>query len=396
MAEHAMEISYQVTQDDLIAFCDHFYRRSSTLRKQNRLVSLWVPVLYLLLGAGVWLATERLIWPIALAAFAVLYGVLVPARMKRLRRRQFLRMYREGENRALFEPQTMSIEREGLVLKAASGVSLRKWASIDGIDTTLKATFVFLSPLMAHVLSRTSVIEGDYDSFVNELKRRFESATASERMEPAHPTLARFGEHDSAGDLSSDIANSRTELAYKLTEQDLIAFSEYQAGKSRTLRSANQRAARVLIGTLVLAAISVGLVTRDLVFGGILLVVAVIAACFIPSALRGSRRKLASRVYRETKHRDLVGPRRLRIGPEVIVTESPAGASQVKWTYIERVDATEAHTFVYQSVANAIVIPKHGVIGGDYDLFTAELARSWRESRAPQPHVVGNAKSSIG
>lgn len=391
-----MEISYRMTQEDLIAFCDHFYSRSSTMRTQRRRLTLWLPVLYLLLAAGMWLVTESLFWPIALVLMALLLGVLVPVRLKRLRRRQLLQMYREGENRGLFEPQTMCLEREGIVCKADSGTSMRRWASIDGVDTTSKATFVFLSPLMAHVISRTSVIAGDYDSFVAELKRRFEAATVSERMEPAHPTLARFDEDDSAGDLSSKIVDPRTELAYKLTEQDLIAFTDNQAGKSRTLRSTNQMAGRVLISSLVLAAILVALLTRDLVFGGILLVVAVIAAFFIPSALRESRRKLASRVYREAKHRDLIGPRRLRIGPDAIVNESPAGTNEVKWSYIERIDATEAHTFVYQSVANAIVIPKHGVIGGDYDLFTAELDRSWRESRAPQPQRVGNAGSVIG
>ena len=56
------------------------------------------------------------------------------------------------------------------------------WKGIERIETTPGRTFVYLSPMSALVISEHSVLEGNYQAFIEELQNRWQHATHLQRL----------------------------------------------------------------------------------------------------------------------------------------------------------------------------------------------------------------------
>jgi hypothetical protein len=89
-------------------------------------------------------------------------------------------------------------------------------------------------------------------------------------------------------------------------------------------------------------------------------------------------RKILARAIREGKNRSLFEPITLRIEPDAIAYESVSGAGRTKWAYLERVQRTDGHLFLYHNVITAWTVPKEGVLSGDFDAFAAQVEAHFR------------------
>lgn len=173
-----MEITFRVSEEDLIAISDHIHGTSKTLRRSTLRAVIVSPLIFTAGAAGIWLATGDPVIPAALLFSAVLLLLTLPRRFKNVRRRLNSRIFREGKNRALFEPQILRIEHDVLVNETIAGESRTKWTYIEKVDVTEDRTFVFLNVARAHVIPRHGILRGDYEFFVDELQRRWRKADA--------------------------------------------------------------------------------------------------------------------------------------------------------------------------------------------------------------------------
>jgi hypothetical protein len=56
--------------------------------------------------------------------------------------------------------------------------------------------------------------------------------------------------------------------------------------------------------------------------------------------------------------------------------------STIRWAYIERLDPTANHLFLYTSAVNGIIVPKVGVTAGDFDSFADAARKYWQDATA--------------
>lgn len=174
-----MTLKYENTIDHVRAFGEYVYRTSPTLRRSRRWTQLIAVLLYLYFGV-------QLFFGIPLSSLAIWYLVatayLVFASYwhKRSYLRNLAKMYRETENKNFFCEHHLSITDEGISTLSEGGERTIYWSGIERIGETDRFTFVFLGSIMALVIPRNGVLEGDYEAFTGELKKRVTKNLAPE------------------------------------------------------------------------------------------------------------------------------------------------------------------------------------------------------------------------
>jgi hypothetical protein len=170
------------------------------------------------------------------------------------------------------------------------------------------------------------------------------------------------------------------EITYRLTEEDVAAFAERHAATSPTMRRARRR-------NLVIAAIAFAVLgacfwdaTKDAGLGITIAVTGLIFVLLYPLVLKDQIRKATLRLYREGKNLALAKPITLRADPEELFVDAASGSSTIRWEYIERADQTTDHLFLFTSAMNAVVVPKAGVIAGDFDAFADAATKFCRDA----------------
>jgi hypothetical protein len=93
------------------------------------------------------------------------------------------------------------------------------------------------------------------------------------------------------------------------------------------------------------------------------------------NAARKSTFKRVQRQYSRTTTTGLVGIRELELTETALVSRSSIGESYYRISAIENVVSTDDHTFILLNSFTALVLPRDGVIDGDYNSFVSALHR---------------------
>ncbi len=183
-----MEITYQLRPDDLLALTDDFVSRSPTVRRAFRrpvlLLCTYLVLASILLG---WL-THSIELVLTILVFGGILAAFIPARMKRSQRRMTVSMYREGKNRALFLPMTLTIDRDNLSWRAASGAGHVKLEYVERVHQTGTHLLIYVNVRNAYIVPRDGVKAGDFDAFAQEVERRWRNAM--DCVDEPHPMHA--------------------------------------------------------------------------------------------------------------------------------------------------------------------------------------------------------------
>ncbi|MBC7806779.1 MAG: YcxB family protein [Akkermansiaceae bacterium] len=97
--------------------------------------------------------------------------LLTPAGIRKKFSAQAVRMYSSSTNATLFGQRTLEINDEGILSISANATALYKWESFAAITATDTHAFLTVGTMMALVISRDTVAEGNLDAFVAEAKR---------------------------------------------------------------------------------------------------------------------------------------------------------------------------------------------------------------------------------
>lgn len=65
----------------------------------------------------------------------------------------------------------LRLDGDELREKGPTGTQDIKLSRIPRVDEDSKAVYIYVGPMAAHVIPRARVLEGDLDSFLNELRR---------------------------------------------------------------------------------------------------------------------------------------------------------------------------------------------------------------------------------
>jgi hypothetical protein len=118
----------------------------------------------------VWLFTyaEHGWWPTILATGpALALGYYLWRASPGLWRKAKLDMlHHEGKLNGHLGEHTLEVRSDGLLERNAAGEHLSRWAEIENVYTTPQHTFFVTKTQLAYVLPKQSVLEGNYDQFI--------------------------------------------------------------------------------------------------------------------------------------------------------------------------------------------------------------------------------------
>ncbi len=178
-----MRIRYENTVDDFAAFQQFHMENSPSVRRRTALVRWGIPAFGA--GAGVLI---MIVWGpdrwegIPLILFGLIFPIIFPVIMRRSLKRQVAELYREGGEKGVLGMHELLVSDQWLTERTDYNEQRSSWESIGRIGSSDDRTFIYVSPLTAHVIPRERVQEGDYDAFVREVRRRANhEATAKDR-----------------------------------------------------------------------------------------------------------------------------------------------------------------------------------------------------------------------
>jgi hypothetical protein len=171
-----MEITYQLRAEDLLVLTDDFLSRSPAARRAMRRPVLLLSLYMVLAAALFWWLTRAIELALGILVFGFVLTILLPSRLRRSQRRMTVAFYREGKNRALFLPTTLTIDRDTLAWRAASGSGHVKLGYIERVHQTGTHLLIYITLRNAYVVPRDGVTSGDFDAFAGEVERRWRNA----------------------------------------------------------------------------------------------------------------------------------------------------------------------------------------------------------------------------
>jgi len=161
-----MKIKYTVMMDDLIVFNQFVYAQSASMRKKKIVGSLIGPFIILAI------ATHDAVKEHSLSVF--IFGLILSCCLFFFLRWFFTRQIRttvkklhgEHPNKGMLGEHELEIDADGLIEKTEVNETKIKWGGIERIETTLEYTFIFIGAAMAYVIPKSSVLERQYDEFI--------------------------------------------------------------------------------------------------------------------------------------------------------------------------------------------------------------------------------------
>jgi hypothetical protein len=180
----SMKIRFENSLEDLVAFNRYHFDHSPIVRR-IRILLLWlVPLCLFVISVPVALlmegGLERWVALAAGATFAALWASLAPGFIRRSVEDQMRKRYGAGSNEEVLGEHELELTESDLILKTQSGEQRTQLQAIESVVTEGGYTFIYLNALMAHVIPQQSVLDGNYEAFVERMKQR----TAEKHAEP--------------------------------------------------------------------------------------------------------------------------------------------------------------------------------------------------------------------
>lgn len=162
-------------------------------------------------------------------------------------------------------------------------------------------------------------------------------------------------------------------VQFDLALADYIAFSLHHATHAPTMRK-SVRSLRFGLPALWLALVLLPVALGE-PFGGLEAAFAVMAllwVIFLPSFLRWSVQRNATRYYERGLVNGQLGPHRVELTETGIRDSTPVSDFHMAWSGVERVAEGPDHLFVYLGAHAAHIIPK-SALGDRVDAFRAVI-----------------------
>jgi YcxB-like protein len=167
-----LTIKYENTIDDLVAFQMYHCENSPYLKRQHLWFRWGTLGAALVIGALVWILMDSLDMALLFFLFGIIFIFVYPRSIRRSFKKQAKRMGSEGSNKGILGPHEIEVSDQGLTERTAYGEQHSSWEAIERVGSSDNHAFIYTGPLMAHVIPKASVTDGDFDEFVDELRKR--------------------------------------------------------------------------------------------------------------------------------------------------------------------------------------------------------------------------------
>ena len=166
-----MKLRYDISLDDLVAFNLHLYRSSSVVRRAMAKQQWYLSISVFISIVGVTKLVDvhantiaTILAAMAIAGLCFFAFPRLEAQSAEKRIKQILGD--EAKNKSSLGEHELELVQDGLVERTAAGEKKTKWLGIERIETSAAHTFVYSGAATAYVIPKSTVREGDYESFI--------------------------------------------------------------------------------------------------------------------------------------------------------------------------------------------------------------------------------------
>jgi hypothetical protein len=170
-------------------------------------------------------------------------------------------------------------------------------------------------------------------------------------------------------------------IRFDVEVPDLVAFAQYHARHTPAVRRIRLTVLAVGLAPLIVVPPLVVPSAYQWLALAAGVVVAVLVAVQMPGAFDRSVKRQVRRQYRNGAFQDAFGAWELELTATHLVKRTSAIESSTRLTALGRVIVTHDYAFIYASPMTGFIIPRHAVVGGDFDQFAAAVAQGVADAR---------------
>jgi len=171
-----MKIKYDVTMDDLRFFNEYVWLNSPSIQRNMRILLLFIVTLWMSIAVYMGYLFGEWGVPLTIGSLACIgYALIFKKRWLKRSMKSAMKIYREGDNKNMLGPHEFETAEEYLVARSQLSDGRIQWNGVDKIVETPTHVLIFLGAVSAYVINRGSVMEGDLDAFLAEVKRLWQS-----------------------------------------------------------------------------------------------------------------------------------------------------------------------------------------------------------------------------
>lgn len=178
-----MRIKYKTSPDDLVAFVQFHYKHYSPVRRKNIIVGILIPIAFFILFCIDGLRKSRWDIPIVGAVVAGTVMLWLVGGQRRRLEKAVRKMLSGGSNKVSFGEHELEMTETGLIERSQYEDGRFTWDVIERIGFTPDYTFIFTGATRGISIAKSSVLEGDYEGFGEELRQRFEGKVKAEGIQ---------------------------------------------------------------------------------------------------------------------------------------------------------------------------------------------------------------------
>jgi hypothetical protein len=171
-----MQVQYQLTLDDVIAFNQYHFSNSNNAQRGYWVNQAWGVFIALVLSY-VWRGWHLQLRVMAFALISLLWMVGYHFYHRWWITHSARSLYGEGQNKGVLGNHIIALDADGVIEISDVGESRTSWDGIERIEENDKYFFLYTSAVMAHVIPKRAFLnEGESAEFLH-LAQAYHSGT---------------------------------------------------------------------------------------------------------------------------------------------------------------------------------------------------------------------------
>lgn len=170
-----LEVSYDVTVNDAVAFAVYHHHASPLLRRRRRFLRVGMSALLAMIAATIAGVSGRPVLGMVGLAFAFGFWLIFPRRYEKGLRESVAKLYTEGKNLDLLGPTKLVLDTEGMTESTPTRDSRSRWAVVERCVETEDHVFVYLTGDSGVIVPKRSLRPGEAERLIAEVRQRMPS-----------------------------------------------------------------------------------------------------------------------------------------------------------------------------------------------------------------------------
>lgn len=170
------EIEYELREEDILAFNEHRFLDSESLKKTIRRHQATIPAVMSLVALIYWAVYQDFITGVFIAVIGIAWGLLVPVYLRSNLKRQIKGKYSEQEKADIVGKYKLRIEPDVLVEVSDDEDFPTPWSKLLRVESNKDYAFIFTDINAALIVPKKTVISGNIKDFIARVDKHITAA----------------------------------------------------------------------------------------------------------------------------------------------------------------------------------------------------------------------------